>query len=680
MKNNSLKKLLLIVVCAIAVIVASNVWSEFAYAYEVGADTEINKECTTKITTNKDGFKKYDECKVEANYLIRFKPEETGEYDITFSANITSGSSDYSIQYCFMNAESDYLQKFCYFGKNNVIEKMHCVRGKTYYIPILNNDDNSYNVMITFNYLGNNNYKPEILCNNRETERINMYKGAEYDPKSRTLNLENYEGLGFDFSLDNGGYVFDTKDFSKEDFTIKIIVKGKNKISDKTYEYYTYYSFAGEGLSLKFEGDGELEVLAIDENTYSYEYGCGIKSDKDIIIDGPTIKTDTIYALNNLYVKSGSINLIGRIRAINAYFNGGEVNIDYTSESNYFGYSYSDTKTAGNYTHAMDIDNCNLNGTDFNIVAHNLSAIFATKELNYKAGYIYVKLYHTVYDYSWSGYAGYADVFTGEKIKIDGGALLVEYEKKPDNIQNVTKERFLNKVIYASEECEINKLDIILLGDESFLKLFKDEGMAPENVNDFVVFAKGKDTKKFNVNMKNVKLTKTSSYDVSSFRPKKNDKVLNTSDVIAGPKKGSKITDGKLIYKVIKTGTLDGKKVGKVTVVGLKKKSLKKVSIKSVLIYEGVKYKVTAIGKKAFKNGKKLKSIVIGKNVSKISKGAFAGCKKLKSIKIKSKKIKKFAKGTFKGVKNTCVIKVAKAKKKAYTKKIKKAGFKGIIK
>ena len=660
MKNNSLKKLLLIVVCAIAVIVASNVWSEFTYAYEVGADTEINKECTTKITTNKDGFKKYDECKVEANYLIRFKPEETGEYDITFSANITSGSSDYSIQYCFMNAESDYLQKFCYFGKDNVTEKMHCVRGKTYYIPILNNDDNSYNVMITFNYLGNNNFKPEILCNNRETERINMYKGAEYDPKSRTLNLENYEGLGFVFSLDNGGYVFDTKDFSKEDFTIKIIVKGKNKISDKTYEYYTYYSFAGKGLSLKFEGDGELEVLAIDKNTYSYESGCGIKSDKDIIIDGPTIKTDTIYALNNLYVKSGSINLIGRIRAINAYFNGGEVNIDYTSENNYLGYSYSDTKTAGNYTHAMDIDNCNLNGTDFNIVAHNLSAIFATKELNYKDGYIYVKLYHTVYDYSWSGYAGYADVFTGEKIKIDGGALLVEYEKKPDNIQNVTEERFLNKVIYASEECEINKLDIILLGDESFLKLFKDEGMAPENVNDFVVFAKGKDTKKFNVNMKNVKLTKTSSYDVSSFRPKKstkNDKELNTNDVITVPKKGSKITDGRLIYKVVKTGSKDIMFAGKVSVVGIKKKSLRMVSINSLLTVDGINYKVTSISKKAFAKGKKLKL-----------------------INIKSKYIKKIYKGAFKGIKKSCVIKVLKAKKKVYTKKIKKAGFKGKIK
>ncbi|HAH17599.1 MAG TPA: hypothetical protein DCL29_01055, partial [Eubacterium sp.] len=74
-----------------------------------------------------------------------------------------------------------------------------------------------------------------------------------------------------------------------------------------------------------------------------------------------------------------------------------------------------------------------------------------------------------------------------------------------------------------------------------------------------------------------------------------------------------------------------------------------------------------------------LKSIVIGKNVSKISKGAFAGCKKLKSIKIKSNKIKKFVKGTFKGLKKTCVIKVPKAMKNVYAKKIKKAGFKGIV-
>ena len=153
-----------------------------------------------------------------------------------------------------------------------------------------------------------------------------------------------------------------------------------------------------------------------------------------------------------------------------------------------------------------------------------------------------------------------------------------------------------------------------------------------------------------------------------------------SADGVDGLKVGSKITDGKLIYKVTKEGTLDGKTKGKVTVVGLKKKSLKKVSIKSLLTVNGVKYKVTAIDKKAFKKGKKLKSIVIGKNVTKIAKGAFAGCKKLKSIKIKSKKIKKFVKGTFKGVKKTCVIKVPKAKKKVYAKKIKKTGFKGIVK
>ena len=128
-------------------------------------------------------------------------------------------------------------------------------------------------------------------------------------------------------------------------------------------------------------------------------------------------------------------------------------------------------------------------------------------------------------------------------------------------------------------------------------------------------------------------------------------------DGINGPKVGSKITDGKLIYKVTKVGTLDGKKVGKVTVVGLKKKSLKKVSIKSILRVNGVKYKVTAIGKKAFKKGKKIKKITI-----------------------RSKYIKAFAKGAFKGLKKACVIKVPKAKKRAYTKKIKKAGFKGKIK
>ena len=218
------------------------------------------------------------------------------------------------------------------------------------------------------------------------------------------------------------------------------------------------------------------------------------------------------------------------------------------------------------------------------------------------------------------------------------------------------------------------------------LRNFREIAGAHEDPQIFAIFAKydKRYQKSFLVDMDTIKITKITLEEAEQVALANAEKTKNdsnkTKDAVESVKVGSKITDGKLIYKVIKVGSLDGKKAGKVTVVGLKKKSLKKVSIKSVLTVNGVKYKVTAIGKKAFKKGKKIKSIVIGKNVSKIGKGAFAGCKKLKSIKIKSKKLKKFVKGTFKGVKNTCVIKVPKAKKKAYTKKLIKVGFKGIVK
>ena len=147
-----------------------------------------------------------------------------------------------------------------------------------------------------------------------------------------------------------------------------------------------------------------------------------------------------------------------------------------------------------------------------------------------------------------------------------------------------------------------------------------------------------------------------------------------------GPAKGTKISDGKLIYKVTKVGSKGGKIVGEVEVVGIKNKKSKSVKIAASVTIDGVKYNVTSIGKKAFKGCKKLKKVTIGSNVKTILANAFAKCKKLKKVTIKSKKLKKVAKGSFKGVKKSCKIKVPKAKKKAYKKMFKKAKCKAKIK
>lgn len=101
----------------------------------------------------------------------------------------------------------------------------------------------------------------------------------------------------------------------------------------------------------------------------------------------------------------------------------------------------------------------------------------------------------------------------------------------------------------------------------------------------------------------------------------------------------------------------------------------KTVKIPSTVTVNGVKAKVTAIDKNAFKKAKKkLTKVVIGANVTTIGKKAFAGCKKLRKITIKTKKLKSVGKKAFKGINKNAIIKVPKAKKKAYTKLLRNKG------
>lgn len=106
-------------------------------------------------------------------------------------------------------------------------------------------------------------------------------------------------------------------------------------------------------------------------------------------------------------------------------------------------------------------------------------------------------------------------------------------------------------------------------------------------------------------------------------------------------------------------------------------KALKKKSsyvISDVVVAGGNKYKVTAVEAGAFRNLKKLKSVVIGENVKKIGKDAFRGCKKLKKISFLGKKVKEIGSKAFQGIAKKAKINCPKAKKKAYQKLIKKSG------
>lgn len=117
-----------------------------------------------------------------------------------------------------------------------------------------------------------------------------------------------------------------------------------------------------------------------------------------------------------------------------------------------------------------------------------------------------------------------------------------------------------------------------------------------------------------------------------------------------------------------------------VTVVGYKNKKLAKVNVVSAVNYKKVNFKVTAIGNKAFKNQKKTKSIVIGKNVKAIGTQAFAGDSKVKKIKVKSTVLSKVGSKAFTGIDKKAIIKVPAKQLKSYKKMMKNKGQKKTVK
>lgn len=138
-----------------------------------------------------------------------------------------------------------------------------------------------------------------------------------------------------------------------------------------------------------------------------------------------------------------------------------------------------------------------------------------------------------------------------------------------------------------------------------------------------------------------------------------------TFEKLAYPKAGTKYTVAGCQYKVTKAGA-------EVSLIKTNKKA-KRVTIPAVIKVNGVTYKVTSIGAKAFNGNKKLTKITVGTNIKRISNNAFYKCKSLKTVTIKSVLLTKKAanKKAFKGVNKKMVIKVPKKVKKAYVKTFK---------
>ena len=104
-------------------------------------------------------------------------------------------------------------------------------------------------------------------------------------------------------------------------------------------------------------------------------------------------------------------------------------------------------------------------------------------------------------------------------------------------------------------------------------------------------------------------------------------------------------------------------------------KTTKNVTVPAQIYVQGITYKVTSIGAKAFNNNKNLTKVTIGTNIIKINSNAFFNCKNLKTVTIKSVRLTKKAanKKAFKNVHKKLVIRVPKKVKKIY-----KQIFKGL--
>jgi hypothetical protein len=93
-----------------------------------------------------------------------------------------------------------------------------------------------------------------------------------------------------------------------------------------------------------------------------------------------------------------------------------------------------------------------------------------------------------------------------------------------------------------------------------------------------------------------------------------------------------------------------------------KGKAKSSVKIAKTIKANGKTYKVTAIAANALKGNKKVTSVSIGSNVEKIGKKAFANCTKLKTVTVNGNKLKTIGQSAFSGDKNLKAVNLKKVK------------------
>lgn len=183
---------------------------------------------------------------------------------------------------------------------------------------------------------------------------------------------------------------------------------------------------------------------------------------------------------------------------------------------------------------------------------------------------------------------------------------------------------------------------------------------------------KGKDYTVSYSNNKNIGTAKVTITGIGNY-----EKTVSKNFTIT-VKKDKVYTVGSYKYKITDAKT-NGK--GTVAVSGGKSKSLKKVNIDATVKIGGKSFKITSIAGSAFKGYKKLTSVTVGKNVTKIDKSAFEKCAKLKTIKINATGLKSVGKNAIKGINKKATIKCPKKQLTKYKKLFKSStGYKKTMK
>ena len=131
---------------------------------------------------------------------------------------------------------------------------------------------------------------------------------------------------------------------------------------------------------------------------------------------------------------------------------------------------------------------------------------------------------------------------------------------------------------------------------------------------------------------------------------------------------GSFIKVGKFSYKITGSNSVKLTNIPKNT---------KTLNVPDTINYNGKNFKVTSIQCNVANLSKKLKKVVIGKNIKTIESYAFNNCKNIKKIVFKSKSLKKIGKNAFKNVNKATVSfkSVSKSKQKKIKKLLKMSGY-----